>query len=187
MTTSHTKKEVTTMIDKTPVNISMNATEEKSSQFVKEANRKIIGHVEELRNRSEQEIDKLRRKITISYWISVTLSIVMFIAGLVLLSVPLVAPFRGEIDTQASLISGGVGIADLAVLFLVGPIKRIHKYMGDIAQITLVINSFQNQVALRFLEADIMDRTTIGNAAELINKVAEDSSILIQKYFEETE
>jgi len=174
------------MDDKIPLETPADAKEKEISTFAEKANQKIIDYLEGVQTRNEREVTKLRKKLTASYWISVTLTVIMFVVGLVLMSVPFLASFRGEIDTQSSLLSGGFGIANLTVLFLVGPIKRIHKYMGDIAQIILVINSFQNQVALRLLETNIEDRTTIGKAAEHINKAAEDSSILIQKYFEET-
>jgi len=85
-----------------------------------------------------------------------------------------------------SLVSGGFGIADLAGLFLLKPIQRIHKMMGDMSQVLLVLNSFQIQSALRFLQMDLNLRATIGETAERIGKITVDCVTLIENYFEKS-
>ena len=110
----------------------------------------------------------------------------MFVFGLILLSVPVMAVVWGKGTETEAAISGTLGIIDLAALFLIGPLNRIHKLMGNIAQVTIAIQSFQNQVALRLLELDKDDRASIGKAAELIDLAAQVNIKLIQTYFEET-
>jgi hypothetical protein len=148
------------------------------------ANRQIVMHLQNTLNDGRQELGGLRRKLSATYAIIVVLSIVMFILGIVLLSVPLVAAYGGQITELQSLIAAGFGIADLAALFLARPLDRIHRLMGDMSQLTIAVNSFQTQVGLRLLEMNKDDRETIGNAAERINEAAKDSIKSIQEYFE---
>jgi len=108
---------------------------------VKEANDSIILELQDTTQESKGEFLHLRRKLTITYWVIIILSIVMFVLGLVLISVPIVAVFTGDIDRLQSIISAGFGIADLAALFLYGPIEMIHKIMGYMSQLILVLNS----------------------------------------------
>jgi len=73
-------------------------------------------------------------KLSITYWVIVCLSIIMFIIGIVLLSVPVAAAFNKSITIPQSLSAAGFGIADLAGLFFFKPIERIHGLMGDRAK-----------------------------------------------------
>lgn len=154
---------------------------------VQEANESITKNLYGLMNESKGELILLRRKLAASYWIIIILSILMFILGIVLLSVPIVTAFGGNKEYLTSLISAGFGIADLTALFLYGPIEKIHKMMGDMSQIILALNSYRSQVALSLLEMDINDRGSIGNASEKINTAAKSSIELIQNYFETVE
>lgn len=130
------------------------------------------------------EIKELRQKLSRTYGIIVLLSVVTFFLGVVLLSVPFVTALTGQFDNLQALIVGGLGVADLATLFLFRPVRQIHQLMGDMGQITLAINSYQTQVALRLIEADISERGTIGKAAEYVAEAANSSIDLIQNYFE---
>ena len=56
--------------------------------------------------------------------------------------------------------------------------------MGDIGQITIITNSYQEQEALRLLELDANDNISIGAAAEHIGKAAANSVDLLQTYCE---
>lgn len=156
--------------------------------FVKEdkekANKDLLQYLQTAMEDGRKEVIGLQSKLTYTYWIIVTLSVVMFFLGILLLSVPALAAIQGRISELQSVIAAGFGIADLAALFLFRPIERIHGLMGDMSQITLAINSFQAQLALRLLEIDAGKRDTIGTAAEKINDAAKDSIGLIQTYFE---
>ena len=156
----------------------------KSEEERKDANQWLIKYLQSTLDNASREVGELRTKLAFTYWVVIGLSIVMFFAGIVLLSVPAVAAYRGQIAEIQSLIAAGFGISDLAALFLFRPLERIHGLMGDMGQITLAINSFQNQVALRLLETDGERRETMGVAAEHINAAAKESILLIQNYFE---
>ncbi len=149
------------------------------------ANKYIIKFMQKTMNDGRDEIINLRQKLSITYWVIIGLSVVMFALGISLLSVPLVAAWHGEIDMLRALIAAGFGIADLAGLFLFRPLERIHGLMGDMSQITLALNSFQTQVGLRLKEMNALDRQSIGQAAEHIAVAALNSTQLVETYFEE--
>lgn len=152
------------------------------------ANYIISDNLQGLMDETGEEFRRLRLKLNITYWIIISLAIVMFVLGIVLLLVPLIAAFNHEIDKLQSIISAGFGLADLAALFLYGPIEKIHKNMGDMSQIFLALNSYRSQVDLRLMEMDVTNnRSSIGSAADKINSAAESSIKLIQDYFEATE
>jgi hypothetical protein len=134
---------------------------------------------------NEKDIKKLRRKLSITFWVIISLSIIMFAMGMLLLAVPIIAALGGQIDKLEALISAGFGIADLAGLFLFGPLEKIQKLMGDMSQLILALNSYQSQVGLRLMEMDVTNnRPSIGIAAERIGSASESSIKIIQEYFE---
>ena len=151
---------------------------------VREANDSISRYLQGMMDESKLELIRLRRKLSSTYWIIIILSIIMFCLGLVLLSVPIAAALGQKIGLLESLISAGFGIADLAALFLYGPIEKIHNIMGDMSQIILALNSYRSQVGLRLMQMDVQNRESIGEAAEKINAAAENSIRLVQDYFE---
>jgi hypothetical protein len=151
------------------------------------ANKFILSFLQGTMNDGKDEILNLRMKLSITYWVIIGLSIAMFILGIALLSVPLMAAWRAEIDILRSLIAAGFGIADLTTLFLFRPVERIYQLMGDFSQMTLTLNSYQTQVALRLKEMNGNNRPSIGRAAEHIGAAAQNSSYLVQTYFEERE
>ena len=148
------------------------------------ANRFIVKHLEDTMKDGRKELGGLRVKLAFTYTVIVVLSIIMFLLGVVLLSVPIMAAYKGNIADVKSLIAAGFGFADLTALFFFRPIERIHRLMGDMGQITLAINSFQIQAGLYLLEMNKEDRQTIGEAAGKIKETAKDSIKLIQDYFE---
>ena len=155
---------------------------------IKVANDKSSENLQNMSQESEEELNRIRIKLNISYWILISLSVIMFGLGIILLLVPVFASFNNEIDKLQSIISAGFGIADITALFLYGPIEKIHKNMGDMSQIMLALNSYRTQVELRLWEMDVNNnRSSIGIAAEKIGIAAEKSIMIIQKYFEEKE
>lgn len=95
------------------------------------ANLWLSNHLQRTLNDGTREGANLRGKLAITYWILIVLSLVMFSAGIVLISVPAWAAFRGPIGEAKALIAGGFGFADLVSLFLLRPIDKIHRLMGD--------------------------------------------------------
>ncbi|HEY6438127.1 MAG TPA: hypothetical protein VIY47_16165 [Ignavibacteriaceae bacterium] len=153
----------------------------------KKANDFIVEFLKSMMTDGNEELGKLRRKLSFTYWVIIYLSIIMFAVGIVLVSVPAIAAFRGDIDQLQSLITAGFGIADLAALFLFRPMERIHKIMGDMSQIILALNSYQTQVGLRLMELDITVRPSMGQTAIQVSEAAKESIKLVQDYFETRE
>jgi hypothetical protein len=162
-------------------------TKEFDAEKVQSANDSIIRYLQDTLDYSKGESFRLRRKLTITYWILIILSSVLFIVGILLIMVPIMAAFSNNVDKLESLIAAGFGIADIAALFLYGPIEKIHKIMGDMSQLILVLTNQRSQVGLYLMEMDISKRSTIGDAAKEINQVTEKNVRLIQNYFEPKE
>jgi len=170
------------MGDETTVKNEMLTEEER-----KRANDFIVQFLKSMMVDGKQELVGLRRKLSVTYWVIIYLSIVMFAVGIVLLSVPAIAAFHSDIDRLQSLLTAGFGIVDLAGLFLFRPMERIHKTMGDMSQIILALNSYQTQVGLRLMELDITNRPSMGQTAVNVSEAAKESIKLVQDYFEERE
>ncbi len=150
----------------------------------REANKFLVKHLQAGFTDCRKELLELRDKLSITYWVIVVLSVVMFILGIVLLSVPVVSALTGEFDAVQSLIAAGFGIADLAALFLFRPVEQIHQLMGDMSQIALSLNSYQTQVGLRLLEMDVEDRSEMSKAADQVGMTTISVIKLVQNYFE---
>lgn len=153
---------------------------------IREANIFLLKYLQDILKDGNKDLFRLRRKLAISYWVIIYLSVIMFFLGIILLSIPVYTVLAGKVSVLPSLVAGGFGIADLAALFLYGPIEKIHKLMGDMSQIIIAINNFQSQVGLRLMEMDSNERMTMGLASEKIGEAAAESIKLIQDYFETT-
>lgn len=150
----------------------------------KKANEFIVRHLQGSMIDGKIDLKTLRRKLAVTYWVIVILSIIMFAIGIILLSVPFYAAYDAKINELEALIASGFGIADLVSLFLFRPIERIHKIMGDMSQIVIALNSFQTQLGLRLMQMDSTNRQSMGQTAEYINAAAKESIKIIQDYFE---
>jgi hypothetical protein len=166
-------------MDNKPVDIKIMSEDEQ-----KNANKEVIEYLQKSMMEGKGELSGLRRQLSSTYWIIIVLYIAMFVVGLVLISVPVVAAFRGQITEVQSLVAAGFGIADLVTLFLSQPLLKMHDTMGDMTQITMVLYSFQSQVGLRLMQMDVNNRETVGKSAENIHKAAEESVRIVEKYFE---
>lgn len=152
------------------------------------ANRDLVNHMSGILDDARKEANELRRKLKWTYWIVVTLSVMLFLVGLALVSMPvwsLSIAVDSRPDLGVILASVGVGFADFAGLFVFNPIARVQKLMGDISQITALFSAYQIRVALRLVETNSEMRKTMGDASVHIGKVAEDTLKLIEQYYEE--
>jgi len=148
-------------------------------------NDKLIDFLNEILDNGTKEVRSLRNKLSVSYWVIIVLSVIMFAAGLWLIIEPAMAAMEdGGSFGSAGWTKMSAGFLDLLALHLSRPINNIQKLMGDMAQMTLAINSFRYQVALRLLEMEIDKRPTIGEAAEHIRDSATASMWLIAQHFE---
>lgn len=149
------------------------------------ANGFIIKHLQESVVEGQVQMHALSTKLSIAYWLIILLSVVTFGIGCLLLLVPVFTMLRGGagFDLQA-LLTGGMGIVDLAVLFFFRPVEKVHGIMGDMSQVTIAVYNFRAQVALRFLAMDVDVRPGIIAAADRITAEARSTIIQIQRYFE---
>jgi hypothetical protein len=150
----------------------------------KKANQKSFENLHAVMRDSRRELTLLRMRLALTYWVVVILSVVMFALGIILLSVPALLMLQGRAAEMQAFIAAGFGLADLTALFLLKPIERIHRLMGDMSQITLALTSFQTQVELRLIQMDASNRSSVGETAEAIAAVAPVAIKLIQDYFE---
>ena len=150
----------------------------------KKANQKSFENLHTVMRDGRRELNMLRVRLALTYWIVVALSMIMFGLGIVLLSVPAVLALQGHTAEMQAFIAAGFGLADLTALFLFRPIERIHRLMGDMSQITLALTSFQAQVELRLIQMDASSRSSVGLTAEAIAAIAPSTIKLIQDYFE---
>jgi len=150
----------------------------------KKANQKSFENLHVVMRDSRRELNMLRMRLALTYWIVIVLSVIMFALGIILLSVPVVLLFQGHTAELQAFIAAGFGLADLTTLFLFRPIERIHRLMGDMSQISLALTSFQTQVELRLIQMDASSRTSVGQTAEAVAAIAPVTIKLIQDYFE---
>ena len=150
----------------------------------KKANQKGFENLHAVMRDSRRELTLLRMRLALTYWVVVILSVVMFVLGIVLLSVPAILVMQGRTADLQAFVAAGFGLADLTALFLFRPIERIHRLMGDMSQITLALTSFQTQVELRLIQMDASNRASVGQAAEAVAQIAPATIKLIEDYFE---
>ncbi|MCE5214854.1 MAG: hypothetical protein LLF83_09070 [Methanobacterium sp.] len=158
-------------------------TEEKIIDKNKDLLIKFDNDVNKSYDENEKLFMQLKKKMNTSYNITIILYISMFILGVVLLLIPILAALFG-VASLNSLFSGTLGIADLVVLLLFRPVEKIHNNMSDLSQLSIIINSYQQQLSLRLLELDINNRDSLGNTASNINMTTTNIVKLIQKYTE---
>lgn len=149
------------------------------------ANHELVEHMKCVLNGSLGAATELRQKLQWTYWIVVTLTVLMFGVGLMLISTPLWALFGVKApDLNVMLAAVGVGFLDFVALFLYGPINRIKKLMGDISQLTVSFDSFQVQVAMLLFAADSRNRESLVETQVQIGAAAQKVLGLIEQYYE---
>lgn len=148
------------------------------------ANQKSFENLAMVMRDSRRELNIMRLRLALTYWVVIILSVIMFVLGAILLSVPAILTFLERTAEMQAFVAAGFGLADLTALFLFRPIERIHRLMGDMSQISLALTSFQTQVELRLIQMDASSRTSVGHAAESIAAIAPATIKLIQDYFE---
>ncbi len=150
----------------------------------KQANDKGLENLHAVMREGRRELTVLRVRLALTYWLVIILSVIMFVMGIILLSVPALLIVQGRTAELQAFVAAGFGLADLTALFLFKPLERIHRLMGDMSQITLALTSFQTQVELRLIQMDVSNRSSIGQTADAIAAVAPAIVKLIQDYFE---
>ncbi len=147
-------------------------------------NLELVRYLNRIIRNNSNIFDGMRKKILLTYKVTIALYIILFGLGVLLLLVPVISAFQGNMATYNSLLSGTLGITNLVVLFLFKPVEQIHNLMSEIGQLTIITNSYQEQEALRLLELNADDKKTIGEAAVHINNAAANSVSILEKYCE---
>ena len=148
-------------------------------------NQELDDYLQQVVQDGRKGLTTLERRLKGTYWVIIVLSLVMFAVGIVLLGVPAFAAFGNKIDFLQTVVTAGFGVADLTGLFLLKPIDKIHKMMGDMSQVTVALSAFNIETALRLREMDGANRESVGAAAQHIKQAGKDCVTLVQNYFEE--
>ena len=127
----------------------------------------------------KREVQSLRRRQRITYWILVAASAVLFVVGLMLIAIPAREFYRDQIDEMTFGFLAGSGAVLLGLLLYFRPLERLQTLAGDAAYVSMVKDSFQYQVMLRLLAVQEGDPETIANAAGQVAEAAQASMDLV--------
>jgi hypothetical protein len=117
------------------------------------------------------------RQIRWSFWISVTMSVAMFLIGTALMIVAVYEALRSSAVSMSSLAIGGLGLADFVILFLRRPWEDVGKNLANSQQMRMIVTSYLSSLHLLHerRQSDI----------ESLEKITSRSVDLIQRYTEE--
>lgn len=127
----------------------------------------------------KREVQGLRRRQRITYWLLVAASAVLFIIGLMLIAIPAREFYRDQIDETTFGFLAGSGAVLLGLLLYFRPLERLQTLAGDAAYVSMVKDSFQYQVMLRLLAVQESDPEAIANAAGQVAEAAQASMDLV--------
>lgn len=157
----------------------------KATTTASTANSSLMDYLLECLMIGKSDLAKLSSRLQWKDSLLTILNVIMFCVGILLTLMPLISYLKDPEISSISVFAGGLGAVEIIALWLVNPMQRIHQYMGDMAQIVLILTGFLDQVGLRLIECQIDDRPTIGKAADHIQTLTEKSNQLIEKYYEE--
>jgi hypothetical protein len=117
------------------------------------------------------------RQIRWSFWISVTMSVAMFLIGTALMIIAVYEAMGSNAVSMSSLAIGGLGLADYVILFLRRPWEDVGKNLANSQQMRMIVTSYLSSLHLlaERRPADI----------ESLEKITSRSVDLIQRYTEE--
>jgi hypothetical protein len=154
---------------------------------LEQANGRLLAYMMAVLEDGRFQSAALYGRLRWSYWLLVSLTVVVFCVGLALLASPLWLPRAVGADSTigwyALVLPPALGIANLLGLYLYQPMRRINTLMGTMTQLIVVLNQYHIRVALHLVEARLEDRPTLGVAADSIRTVASYSLNAIQNYF----
>lgn len=132
---------------------------------------------------THRDMGGIRLLMRTTYVLLLLLYVAMFLVGIGLI----VFAFTRQPDPTAfgtaELTMAGLGGADLLALGLLQPAQRIKQLMGDMAQLSILMNDHQHQALLRLIQMDKTDRKTIGDAATAIQEATKVTVDLMERYF----
>jgi len=119
------------------------------------------------------------RQIRWSFWISVIMSIAMFLIGTALMVVAAYQALGSSAVSLNSLAIGGLGLADFVILFLRRPWQDVGKNLANSQQMRMIVTSYLSSLHLlaerRQADIESLDGIT-SRSVELIQRYTEEAS-----------
>ena len=167
-------------------NTEQNSVQEKQeTTTVDQANSDLMRYLLDCLYIGKGDLEKLSSRLQWKDSLLTILNVIMFGVGILLTLMPIISYWRDPEISSITVFAGGLGAVEIIALWLVNPMQRIHQYLGDMAQIVLILTGFLDQIGLRLIECKLDNRPTIGKAADHIQKLTEESNKLIEKYYED--
>lgn len=88
---------------------------------IQKDNEALVAQLHGTMTDGRNDLVTLRNKLGVNYWVIIVLSVVMFIAGIVLLSVPAMIACGLQVQETHSRFAAESGIVSLVALFLLRP------------------------------------------------------------------
>jgi cation transport ATPase len=112
-----------------------------------------------------------------SFWVSLVMSVILFIIGMFFLVTAVVKSFSEASVSTATLTIAGVGIADFILLFYTRPWQDISRNLSNSQQVKIIVTSYLSGVGLVSQNRE--------ENLKLLEGLTRNSIGLIQKYTEE--
>ncbi|MDH3470569.1 MAG: hypothetical protein OEM94_04550 [Acidimicrobiia bacterium] len=125
------------------------------------------------------EVAGIRRRLQITYWSMIVLTVGLFVFGIALIGFPALAYYRDSIEQVTFAALGGAGGLVIALLLYFRPLERLPTMLADATYVSLIKDSFQYQVTLRLLALDLDDSKTVSEAASHVGEAAQASMDLV--------
>ena len=147
-------------------------------------NLEAIRQLQNIVRDGRRTFETLENRLELAYFVVLGISVGTFLIGVALIATSIYEAVWGGGNVDQSLVSGGLGIADIAALFLFRPGERVQALMGDMSQLAMALNGYLAQTNLRLIQMRVNDPATVGIAADEIRRATDTSVRLVQDYFE---
>jgi hypothetical protein len=150
------------------------------------ANNNLIKDIIELMDRRMNLTRRLHRFIEGTFSGIQAMTIIAYVLGIFLIVSSVLYYFLTE---QRLDVFGftALGAGEMTAIFLYQPVQRVQNALGDFSQHTVVLHSWNTQVALRMLIMDINDKDDVNKACEHIREITREYAETIEKLIERHE
>ena len=139
----------------------------------------LIKQLQKTLQEGKSEVAGIRRRLQITYWAMIVLTIGLFVFGAALIGFPALSYSRGTIEEVTFGALGGAGALVIGLLLYFRPLERLQSMLADATYVSLIKDSFQYQVTLRLLALDLDDVKTVSEAASHVGEAAQASMDLV--------
>lgn len=139
----------------------------------------LITQLQATLQEGKSEVAGIRRRLQITYWSMIVLTVGLFVFGTALIGFPALAYYRDSIEQVTFAGLGGAGALIIALLLYFRPLERLQTMLADATYVSLIKDSFQYQVTLRLLALDLDDSKTVSEAASHVSEAAQASMDLV--------